>query len=90
MGIKLVISFLFQDFFCFPCARFIFICVSDAHCLMHFIFCMPIYANKTETFHYCTTIQSRATIFSRYSMGAKDKQRVWEDVNYHGNMSFFH
>jgi len=51
--------------------------------------CRSQYAKEAETFHHCTTTQATAYIFSRYSMGAKDKEGVWEDVNYYGNIYFF-
>ena len=36
------------------------------------------YDKEAEAFHHCIITQPRANIFSRYSMGAKHKEGVWE------------
>ena len=86
MGTALVISFLYQ--------RMIYLHLHN-HCVMGIALCISLivfrgqYAKEEEIFHHCTTAQARANIYSRCSMGAKDKERVWEDDNCHGSISSF-
>ena len=46
------------------------------------------YVEEAKTFPHCTTIQARANISSRYSMGAKNKEGVWKNINYHSIIFF--
>ena len=92
ISIAIVILFFIHDFLLYMRKIYLHLyiwCVIRIALCISFSICKGQYAKEAETFHQCTTIKVGANIFRRYVMNAKDKEGVWEDVNFHGSISSF-